>query len=85
MRVAGDILRILLLLLQIGFVVLLYLILLRFAGSLLRDLRNAEQADRVALGNREALGPRVSRERRSADDAGPGTDQLDRAQREQHV
>jgi pSer/pThr/pTyr-binding forkhead associated (FHA) protein len=42
--VTGDILRILLLLLQIGFVALLYVVLARFAGSLLRDLRNAEQA-----------------------------------------
>lgn len=40
----GDILRILLLVLQLGFVALLYLVLMRFAGSLLRDLRNAEQA-----------------------------------------
>jgi pSer/pThr/pTyr-binding forkhead associated (FHA) protein len=42
--VTGDILRILLLVLQLGFVALLYLVLLRFARSLLRDLRNAEQA-----------------------------------------
>ncbi len=49
----GDILRILLLLLQIGFVVLLYLILLRFAGSLLRDLRNAEQAQ---IASRSGIG-----------------------------
>ncbi|HVM24186.1 MAG TPA: FHA domain-containing protein [Candidatus Limnocylindrales bacterium] len=40
----GDILRILLLLLQLGFVVLLYLVLMRFAATLLRDLRAAEQA-----------------------------------------
>jgi hypothetical protein len=40
----GDILRILLLLLQLGFVALLYLVLMRFAGSLLKDLRSAEQA-----------------------------------------
>lgn len=40
----GDILRVLLLLLQLGFVALLYVVLARFAGSLLRDLRNAEQA-----------------------------------------
>ena len=39
----GDILRILLLILQLGFVALLYLILLRFARTLLRDLRSAEQ------------------------------------------
>ena len=40
----GDILRIVLLALQLGFVALLYLVLLRFAGSLLKDLRSAEQA-----------------------------------------
>ena len=40
----GDILRVLLLILQLGFVALLYVVLFRFAGSLLRDLRNAEQA-----------------------------------------
>lgn len=38
----GEILRILLLALQIGFVILLYLILYGFARSLLRDLRAAE-------------------------------------------
>jgi pSer/pThr/pTyr-binding forkhead associated (FHA) protein len=42
--VTGDILRILLLVLQLGFVALLYLILLRFAATLLRDLRSAEEA-----------------------------------------
>jgi pSer/pThr/pTyr-binding forkhead associated (FHA) protein len=41
--VTGDILRVLLLILQLGFVALLYLILLRFARTLLRDLRSAEQ------------------------------------------
>ncbi len=40
----ADILRILLLIAQLGFVALLYLILVRFAGSLLRDLRSAEEA-----------------------------------------
>ena len=40
----GDILRLLLLALQLGFVALLYLVLLRFAGSMLKDLRNAEEA-----------------------------------------
>ncbi len=40
----AEILRILLLLAQLGFVALLYLILARFAGSLLRDLRSAEEA-----------------------------------------
>jgi pSer/pThr/pTyr-binding forkhead associated (FHA) protein len=51
--VTGDILRLLLLLLQIGFVALLYLVLMRFAGSLLRDLRNAEQAQ---LASRSGIG-----------------------------
>jgi pSer/pThr/pTyr-binding forkhead associated (FHA) protein len=49
----GEILRILLLLLQLGFLALLYLILLRFAGSLLRDLRSAEQAQ---LATRTGIG-----------------------------
>ncbi|HEY8170449.1 MAG TPA: FHA domain-containing protein [Candidatus Limnocylindria bacterium] len=40
----GDILRILLLVLQLGFVAILYVVLARFAGALLRDLRSAEQA-----------------------------------------
>jgi FHA domain-containing protein len=40
----GEILRILLLALQLGFLALLYLILFGFARSLLRDLRSAEQA-----------------------------------------
>ncbi len=40
----GEILRVLLLVLQLGFLALLYLILLGFARSLLRDLRSAEQA-----------------------------------------
>ena len=35
----GDILRILLLLLQLGFVGLLYIVLMRFAGSLLRGAK----------------------------------------------
>jgi pSer/pThr/pTyr-binding forkhead associated (FHA) protein len=38
----GDVLRILLLVLQLGFVALLYLMLFGFARSLLRDLRSAE-------------------------------------------
>ncbi len=38
----GEILRLLLLALQIGFVILLYLILFAFSRSLLRDLRAAE-------------------------------------------
>jgi pSer/pThr/pTyr-binding forkhead associated (FHA) protein len=49
----GDILRILLLALQLGFVVLLYLVLMRFASSLLRDLRGAEQAQ---LASRTGIG-----------------------------
>lgn len=40
----GDILRLLLLVLQLGFVGLLYVILSRFAAALLRDLRSAERA-----------------------------------------
>jgi hypothetical protein len=51
--VTGDILRVLLLALQLGFVALLYLVLLRFAGSLLKDLRNAEQAQ---LASRSGIG-----------------------------
>jgi pSer/pThr/pTyr-binding forkhead associated (FHA) protein len=42
--VTGEILRILLLGLQLGFLVILYLILFGFARSLMRDLRSAEQA-----------------------------------------
>jgi pSer/pThr/pTyr-binding forkhead associated (FHA) protein len=42
--VTGEVLRVLLLVLQLGFVLLLYLILFGFARSLLRDLRTAEQA-----------------------------------------
>jgi pSer/pThr/pTyr-binding forkhead associated (FHA) protein len=38
----GEVLRILLLFLQLGFLLLLYLILFGFARSLLRDLRSAE-------------------------------------------
>jgi pSer/pThr/pTyr-binding forkhead associated (FHA) protein len=49
----GDILRILLLLLQLGFVALLYLALMRFAGSLLKDLRSAEQAQ---IASRSGIG-----------------------------
>jgi pSer/pThr/pTyr-binding forkhead associated (FHA) protein len=40
----GEILRILLLILQLSFLALLYMILFGFARSLLRDLRSAEQA-----------------------------------------
>ena len=38
----GEVLRILLLVLQLGFLALLYLILLGFSRALLRDLRSAE-------------------------------------------
>ena len=54
----GDILRLLLLVLQLGFVALLYLVLLRFAGSLLKDLRNAEEmqvASRSGIGRLSVL------------------------------
>jgi pSer/pThr/pTyr-binding forkhead associated (FHA) protein len=51
--VTGDVLRILLLLLQLGFVALLYLVLLRFAGSMLKDLRSAEEAQ---LASRSGIG-----------------------------
>jgi pSer/pThr/pTyr-binding forkhead associated (FHA) protein len=54
----GDILRILLLVLQLGFVAILYLILARFARSLLRDLRTAEQsqiASRAGIGRLQVL------------------------------
>ena len=40
----GEILRILLLVLQLAFLGLLYLVLLAFVRSLLRDLRGAERA-----------------------------------------
>jgi len=40
----GEILRLLLFLLQLGFLALLYLILWSFTRTLLRDLRSAEQA-----------------------------------------
>ncbi len=44
----GEVLRILLLALQLGFLALLYLILFGFARALLRDLRSAEQAQRAS-------------------------------------
>jgi pSer/pThr/pTyr-binding forkhead associated (FHA) protein len=56
--VTGDILRILLLLLQLGFVALLYLVMLRFAGSMLKDLRSAEEAQlasRAGIGRLQVL------------------------------
>jgi pSer/pThr/pTyr-binding forkhead associated (FHA) protein len=40
----GEVLRLLLLVLQLAFLGILYLILLGFARSLMRDLRSAEQA-----------------------------------------
>lgn len=49
----GEILRVLVLVLQLGFLALLYLILLGFARSLLRDLRNAERAQ---LASQSGLG-----------------------------
>ncbi len=49
----GDILRLVLLALQLGFLALLYLVLMRFAGSLLRDLRSAEQAQ---IASRSGIG-----------------------------
>ena len=49
----GEILRVLLLVLQLGFVALLYLILMRFAASLLRDLRSAEEAQ---ISSRSGIG-----------------------------
>jgi hypothetical protein len=51
--VTGDILRLLLLVLQLGFVALLYLVLMRFAGTLLRDLRSAEE---VQVASRSGIG-----------------------------
>ena len=49
----GEILRVILLGLQLGFVALLYLVLMRFAGSLLRDLRSAEDAQ---ISSRSGIG-----------------------------
>jgi pSer/pThr/pTyr-binding forkhead associated (FHA) protein len=65
----GEILRVLLLILQLGFVALLYLILARFAGSLLRDLRNAEEAQ---LSSRSGIG-RLSVLESPADEPPAGT------------
>ena len=57
----GDVLRLLLLGLQLGFLLLLYLILFGFARSLLRDLRSAEQAQLAARsGPRSPGGARVA-------------------------
>jgi pSer/pThr/pTyr-binding forkhead associated (FHA) protein len=49
----GEVLRILLLVLQLGFLALLYVILFGFARSLLRDLRSAE---RQQLATQSGLG-----------------------------
>ena len=49
----GDVLRLLLLVLQLGFVALLYLVLMRFAATMLRDLRSAEEAQ---LASRSGIG-----------------------------
>ncbi|MGH2383284.1 MAG: FHA domain-containing protein [Candidatus Limnocylindria bacterium] len=65
----GDILRILLLVLQLGFVALLYLVLMRFAGSLLRDLRSAEEAQ---ISSRSGIG-RLSVLESPADEPPNGT------------
>jgi pSer/pThr/pTyr-binding forkhead associated (FHA) protein len=45
----GEVLRILLLVLQLAFVGILYLVLLGFARSLVRDLRRAEAAQQQSL------------------------------------
>lgn len=65
----AEILRILLLLAQLGFVALLYLILMRFAGSLLRDLRSAEEAQ---ISSRSGIG-RLSVLESPADEPPNGT------------
>ncbi len=65
----GEILRILLLVLQLGFVALLYLILMRFAGTLLRDLRSAEEAQ---ISSRSGIG-RLSVLESPADEPPSGT------------
>lgn len=65
----GDILRLLLLVLQLGFVALLYLVLMRFAGSLLRDLRSAEEAQ---ISSRSGIG-RLSVLESPADEPPNGT------------
>lgn len=65
----GDLLRLVLLALQLGFVALLYLVLLRFAGTLLRDLRSAEQAQ---LASRSGIG-RLSVLESPADEPPAGT------------
>jgi pSer/pThr/pTyr-binding forkhead associated (FHA) protein len=51
--VTGEILRLVVLLAQLGFLALLYLILFSFARSLMRDLRSAERAQ---LASRSGIG-----------------------------
>ena len=64
-ELTGDILRILLLLLQLGFVALLYLVLIRFAGlAAARPAQRRAGADRLALGDRRAS--RCSSRRRTS-------------------
>jgi pSer/pThr/pTyr-binding forkhead associated (FHA) protein len=65
----GEILRVLLLVLQLGFVALLYLVLMRFAGTLLRDLRSAEEAQ---ISSRSGIG-RLSVLESPADEPPSGT------------
>ena len=65
----GDILRVLLLALQLGFVALLYLVLMRFARSLLGDLRRAEEAQ---MSSRSGIG-RLSVLESPADEPPNGT------------
>jgi pSer/pThr/pTyr-binding forkhead associated (FHA) protein len=65
----GEILRVLLLGLQLGFVALLYLVLMRFARSLLRDLRSAEEAQ---MSSRSGIG-RLSVLESPADEPPNGT------------
>ncbi len=65
----GEILRVLLLALQLGFVALLYLVLMRFARSLLRDLRSAEEAQ---MSSRSGIG-RLSVLESPADEPPNGT------------
>jgi len=64
----GEVLRILLLILQLGFLGLLYLILFNFARSLLRDLRTAEVTQ---LASQSGIG-RLAVLESVADDPGTG-------------
>jgi pSer/pThr/pTyr-binding forkhead associated (FHA) protein len=65
----GEILRLLLLLLQLGLLALLYLILAGFARALLRDLRSAEAAQ---LASRRGIG-RLAVLESPQDEPQPGT------------